>query len=133
MEAVIHLDTHVLIWLYIGEAKRLHPVEKILDSHQLVISPMVILELEFLKGIGKLQLSADKIIGDLVEQFGVVVSTTPFSRIIRNATQLNWTQDPFDRIIVANALAEDADLLTCDRNIRKHCHRAIWNKSQTCD
>jgi len=126
MEALIHLDTHVLIWLYIGEAKRLRPVEKKLNTRQFVVSPMVLLELEFLKEIGKLRLSAEKIMGDLVEQFGVTVSTAPFAKIIRNATKLNWTRDPFDRIIVATALAEDADLLTCDQHIRKHFSRAIW-------
>jgi PIN domain nuclease of toxin-antitoxin system len=36
------------------------------------------------------------------------------------------TRDPFDRLIVANALVENLPLLTFDENIRAHCSLAFW-------
>jgi len=37
-----------------------------------------------------------------------------------------WTRDPFDRLIVAHAAANDARLLTKDEKIRRHYKRAVW-------
>lgn len=39
---------------------------------------------------------------------------------------LSWTRDPFDRLIVANALADGADLVTADERIRQHTDIAVW-------
>jgi PIN domain nuclease of toxin-antitoxin system len=49
----------------------------------------------------------------------------PLHIIMDEAMKLNWTQDPFDRMIVANAQAEKAKLVTCDEVIQKHYHLAI--------
>jgi acetylornithine deacetylase/succinyl-diaminopimelate desuccinylase-like protein len=37
-----------------------------------------------------------------------------------------WTRDPFDRLIVANAMADGATLITADRVILRHFDQAIW-------
>jgi PIN domain nuclease of toxin-antitoxin system len=37
-----------------------------------------------------------------------------------------WVRDPFDRLIVAQASANDAPLITKDEKIRRHYKRAIW-------
>ncbi len=46
MAAVVHLDAHVAVGLYIGDRRRLHPVWQILDRAVLTISPLVALELQ---------------------------------------------------------------------------------------
>jgi PIN domain nuclease of toxin-antitoxin system len=43
------------------------------------------------------------------------------------AATLGWTRDPFDRVIVAHALADDLPLLTRDERIRRHCPLARWD------
>lgn len=43
-----------------------------------------------------------------------------------HALKESWTRDPFDRLIVANAKAAGAPLITKDERIRKHYRRAIW-------
>ncbi len=37
-----------------------------------------------------------------------------------------WTRDPFDRLIVANAKAANASLVTKDERILKNYSRAVW-------
>ena len=49
-----------------------------------------------------------------------------FHAIIGAARELNWTRDPFDRLIVAEAMLAEAGLVTKDRLIRKHFAAAIW-------
>lgn len=49
VEALTYLDTHIVAWLYGGQSDRLspHAVERI-ESEDLLISPVVILERESL-------------------------------------------------------------------------------------
>jgi hypothetical protein len=53
---MIDLDTHVVVWLYAFGSKKLseQACELLERSPKLLISPMVLLELEFLQEIGKL-------------------------------------------------------------------------------
>jgi PIN domain nuclease of toxin-antitoxin system len=52
--AVIYLDTHVVVWLYAGDLELLpHGVRDLLEGEELVISPMVELELQYLYESGR--------------------------------------------------------------------------------
>jgi PIN domain nuclease of toxin-antitoxin system len=126
MEPVIHLDTHVVVWLYIGDKVRLRPVWKRLTKSELVISPAVILELQYLYEIGRVTEPAEKVYRDLVERIGLRYSDISFSQVILKASMQSWTRDPFDRMIVGNALAENRPLLTRDDGIREHYPLAVW-------
>jgi PIN domain nuclease of toxin-antitoxin system len=50
----------------------------------------------------------------------------PFRTIVDQAIAEDWTRDPFDRLIVANAKAAGAVLVTRDERIRGHYSRALW-------
>jgi PIN domain nuclease of toxin-antitoxin system len=126
MEALTHLDTHVVVWLYANDRARLRPVWSRLERATLAISPMVTLELELLREIGRLRVGGGDIVADLVARIGLQVSTTSMVQVIGHALALSWTRDPFDRLIVANALADDAPLITKDETIRKHLPNAVW-------
>jgi PIN domain nuclease of toxin-antitoxin system len=56
---MFHLDTHVVVWLYQGEVGRFPgPVLELLESETLAISPIVLLEMAYLKEIGRLRTTA---------------------------------------------------------------------------
>jgi len=126
METIIHLDTHVVVWLYLGDRKRLRPVWKTLDGSELTISPVVALELQYLYEIGRTTEPAETVVSDLLGRIGLRMSEAPFSRVVRHALLQGWTRDPFDRLIVGNALVENLPLLTLDDSIRAHCPLAFW-------
>ncbi len=88
MEAVVHLDTHVVVWLAAGDVTRLKPAKSWIDSHELVISPMVRLELAFLSEIGRLRETPEKIIADLVDRVGLRVSGLSFSDAVSGAVHV---------------------------------------------
>jgi PIN domain nuclease of toxin-antitoxin system len=56
-----------------------------------------------------------------------VLSRIPFADVVATALRLDWTRDPFDRLIVAQAIAEDANLATRDRVVRRNFKGAIWD------
>lgn len=124
---MIHLDTHVLVWVLAGEHSRLPlPVRTLLDTERLAISPMVSLELTYLHEIGRITTSAEELLEALRPALELVVSTVPFPHIVAAAASLTWTRDPFDRVIAGNALADGATLLTADRTLRTHLSAARW-------
>lgn len=124
---MIHLDTHVLVWVLAGEHARIPaPVRTLLDTERLAVSPMVDLELTYLHEIGRLSVPAREVLAELSPVLELVTSTAPLDRIIAHATTLTWTRDPFDRLIAGNCLADGADLLTADQTMRRHLATARW-------
>ena len=124
---MIYLDTHVVAWLYSGETRLLSPrARTFIEKSPLLVSPMVVLELELLKEIGRLTVGAHVIIEDLRVRIGIEVCDFSFPKVVASARGLTWTRDPFDRVIVGHAVAAARPLLTKDRSIRRRFREAVW-------
>ena len=123
-----YLDTNVVFFLHGGNSARLsrRAIEQI-ENADLLISAMVILELEMLYEKGAVKYPSSQILADLNQQIGVSVCQLPMAVIISSALQVKWTREPGDRLIVANAIANnEAPLVTSDRRIHEHYPNAIW-------
>ncbi len=125
---MIYLDTHAVAWLYAKELNRFTRAGlESLEANELLMSPMVALELEYLHEIGRVQVRSRLICDSLEKAVGLRVCEGAFAPIVRLALEQTWTRDPFDRIIVAQAKLADAPLLTKDSAIRKHYKKAFWD------
>lgn len=121
------LDTHAVIWLYEGAVERLSTAARqAIEAGRCAISPMVRLELQYMFEIGRNEDDAPTVLDILRAQFGLDESRTDFSLVVLAALPLTWTRDPFDRLIAAQAICDDAVLITKDRTIRQHCPNALW-------
>jgi PIN domain nuclease of toxin-antitoxin system len=98
----------------------------VIEDGDLVTSPAAVLELEFLHEVGRLRPTAEKVIAGLGSEVGMQVCQLSFQKVVTQALQEKWGRDPFDRLIVANARALDATLVTKDERIQRHYSRAIW-------
>jgi PIN domain nuclease of toxin-antitoxin system len=92
----------------------------------LFVSPVVELELQLLHEIGRILKGPDAVLHALGREIGLQVTTTEYRSVVTTARALEWTRDPFDRLIVADAILAGAKLVTKDRLIRKHCATALW-------
>jgi len=127
VEALIYLDTHVVAWLYAGQAELLSPkAAKLVEAEALRISPMVILELEYLREIGRLTVGGNTVVQSLSAQLGLEVCDLSFPAVIESALDQRWTRDPFDRVIVGHAALAASPLLSKDRGVRRHYRLARW-------
>jgi len=127
VEAVTYLDAHVVAWLYAGATKLLSARARVaVERDRLSISPMVLLELEFLREIGRLTVGAHAVVEELRGRIGLEVCDLDFARVVASARELTWTRDPFDRMIVGHAVAAGRGLLTKDRSIRRRFRAAFW-------
>lgn len=127
MAPLIYLDTHVVTWMFAGRLD-LFPAEirKLLDECELLISPAVKLELQYLFEVRRTAEPAKVVLESLGREVGLKVCDLPFSDVAEIALSLDWTRDPFDRLLVSQAELRGTSLITKDRLIRDHFSRAIW-------
>ncbi len=125
---MIYLDTHVLVWLYAGLSEKLTTLAKtLINENEIYISAIVRLELQYLYEIQRITDKSDLIIADLSNRIGLKVCDKDFNLIISKSLAINWTRDPFDRIITANAHLNNNILVTKDKNILANYIYAKWD------
>jgi len=124
------LDTHAALW-WVNEHEKLSSVAKALlsdDSHSLYISIVSAWEVAIKTSLGKLydfdgsvkEFLAEMEINPIVflpvkKRHIEIVETLPFHH-----------RDPFDRLLIATATAEDMTIITADDNIRKYGVPWLW-------
>jgi PIN domain nuclease of toxin-antitoxin system len=123
-----YLDTSIAVWLAQGDLTRITPTA--LDSirkSNLLVSPMVALELAYLHEINRITLTSQDVLLKLRAELGVEVCDSSFPSLIAVAVNEKWTRDPFDRVIVSQAKANGlAPLISSDEAIRKNYIKTVW-------
>jgi PIN domain nuclease of toxin-antitoxin system len=126
--SIAYLDTHVVVWLAAGKVRRISSKARVqIEKSELLLSPMAMLELEYLYELKRIRLPARDIFQKVMHEIGLRLCDLPFTSIATAALDEKWTRDPFDRVIVANAKANGfAPLLSADEEIRKRYPRTVW-------
>jgi PIN domain nuclease of toxin-antitoxin system len=123
----VHLDTHIVLWLFQKELGRLSEAAvALIEANDLAVSAMVKMELELLYEIGRTPYTPDEILGNLNRTIGLRADESSMVDVVNHALGMHWTRDPFDRFIAANAALYDVKLITKDRTILEHCEYAVW-------
>lgn len=122
----VYLDTHAVIFLYMGQVKKLSSrAHELIESEEIRISPMVYLELQYLHKIGRITQGPDKVISYLEARIDLKMCGLPFPRVAQFAANEVWTRDPFDRMIVAQARLGEHPLISKDETIAQHYSRTL--------
>lgn len=116
----ILLDTHVFLWCVLEDQKLTRKAKDLISqADQIFISSASIWELTIKKGLKKLDLD----INELVQ----AISSSGFSELpIKNqhATAVLQLQDlhrdPFDRLLIAQAISEPLVFLTADKQLESY-------------
>jgi PIN domain nuclease of toxin-antitoxin system len=124
----VYIDTHVLIWLCEGLRDKLTPdAQEAIEASQVEISPMVLVELEYLFEIKRILKPPMALLNQLQALIGLRMSDHPFPAVAQAALLETWTRDPFDRIIVAQARSDGySGLITADAKIQENYSKTIW-------
>lgn len=123
----IYIDTHVVVWLFKNDLTKFSDkVLQLMEQHDLLVSSMVVMELEFLYEIGRITYKPLEILSELGRTIDLKVCEEKFVDVAYQSIDLIWTRDPFDRLIAANAALNSAMLISRDKNILEHYKRAVW-------
>ena len=113
------LDTHFLIWIILG-SRRLAEFPWIDRYRPWGVSPVSLLEIQFLAEIGRLTVRNPAFADELMNDQRFIIDDPPLVTLVRHALTLSWTRDPFDRLLAAHSTARRIPLCTADRRMRAH-------------
>jgi PIN domain nuclease of toxin-antitoxin system len=124
------LDTHVFLWL-MSEPSKLSPnaLAACQDSgNQLTLSVASIWEIQIKQQLGKLKL--DVVLGELIEEQqatnGLQILSVELPHILAlNELPLHHN-DPFDRLLIAQARTEHAHLISADAVFSQYPVDLLW-------
>ena len=103
------------------------PAHEMMQSAELLISPMVLIELQYLFEIERLLISPNDIAAKLQNEIGALVHSGDFLEIAKVYCLETWTRDPFDRLIISHAKMHGMSyLISSDEKIKRHYQKAIW-------
>jgi PIN domain nuclease of toxin-antitoxin system len=113
------LDTHVLVWAAHQSSRLGADRQLLVDADQRMLSAVCVWELAIKQRLGKLSLGSDvrtwirRVAGELALDHLPV--TAEHAAGVESLPDVH--RDPFDRLLVAQAVAEGAVLLTADRRL----------------
>ncbi len=124
------LDTQAFIWWDV-EPTRLGPQATAVcfdPSNQLVVSVATVWEMQIKLMLGKLTLRKPlrHLVADQAQQNGLEVLLVNLEHVLRLDSLPSIHKDPFDRLLVAQALVEGWSLVTNDPAIAQYSVPVIW-------
>jgi PIN domain nuclease of toxin-antitoxin system len=120
------LDTHALLWWLadddqLGSAAR----EVVADpANDILISMVSLWEIVVKVRIGKLQADIEEII-EAVQREGFTVLDVSMAHLVALAGLPMHHRDPFDHLLIAQAMTEDATFISEDRNAARYPVRIV--------
>ncbi|MBI5384371.1 MAG: type II toxin-antitoxin system VapC family toxin [Verrucomicrobia bacterium] len=124
------LDAHSLIWFLTDDPKLSARAASVLDdaSHPRWTSAASLWEIAIKVGLNKLHLgdSFDRLFPEFLERNNIGVLGVELPHLSRLLALPNIYKDPFDRLVVAQAIVENLTLVTCDREITKYPVATLW-------
>ena len=113
------LDTHVLLWLLNGEQRRFGPrAIDALRERTAVVSAATVWEIAIKRRIGKLRGPSNLLETVTAAGLSVLAITGAHAEHVADLDDLH--SDPFDRILVAQAVLEKLTIVTADARIRSY-------------
>ncbi|MGR8935985.1 MAG: type II toxin-antitoxin system VapC family toxin [Gammaproteobacteria bacterium] len=124
------LDTHVFLWAN-NEFEQLSSTATVLLSsgeHDLYLSIATPWEIQIKHQLGKLRLTrpVKEMVDKNLEENGIQLLPFTLAHICRLDKLPLHHKDPFDRIIIAQALLEDMAVVTVDQAFTDYSVPVIW-------
>lgn len=129
----ILLDTHILVWYFEDDAKLSQRARKLIedDYNEIYYSLMSVLEIEIKHAThpDRLSLSGEKFIS-YCQKLGFIQAPLGVEHVleIKNLIRKENTpqhRDPFDRLMLCQAIVEDMKFMTHDERIAEYVTDAI--------
>jgi PIN domain nuclease of toxin-antitoxin system len=119
------LDTHIVLWQLSGEKSLSDPVrEAVSDADDLLFSAVSFAEIGVKVAAGKLVVPAG--LSKVVETSGLRVLNLSAAHCLAVAELPMHHRDPFDRLLIAQALTEGLGLVTADRRFAEYSIRVVY-------
>lgn len=119
------LDTHVYLWSVSDDRKLTKAARELIQAaDEVYVSSASIWEASIKAGLGKLEVDVDLLVGEIeASGFLELPVRAVHAALVRNLPDIH--RDPFDRLLVAQAMSEPLRLLTSDGHLSKYTDLVI--------
>jgi PIN domain nuclease of toxin-antitoxin system len=119
------IDTHIFLWAMSGDKQLTKKAQAIMLSAETVfVSAASIWEIGIKSGIGKLDADVNELVARMEEAgFRELPVTAAHAAAVRDLPDIH--RDPFDRLLIAQAITEPLRLLTDDDTVGKYSDLVI--------
>ncbi|UKD18073.1 type II toxin-antitoxin system VapC family toxin (plasmid) [Burkholderia aenigmatica] len=119
------LDTHVYLWSVLDDRKLSKRARQlILDADEVFVSAATIWEASIKAGLGKLNVDVDDLVAE-ISAAGFVELPVRVAHAARVRDLPDIHRDPFDRLLVAQAMIEPLRLVTADGHLAQYTDLVI--------
>lgn len=124
------MDTHAFLWAGLDETKLSDLARSLFvdTAHQPLLSVASLWEvaINVSKGRLKLERNFDEFATEVVADAGIAILPLEMAHLALVATLPHYHRDPFDRLLVAQALAEGISLLSADAELDAYGVQRLW-------
>ena len=123
------IDTHAVIWFITDDNKLPVNIRQLIEdkSNNCYISIASYWEIAIKSSLGRLDLNSNlSEIFRIIEDSGFEILPITIKHILENANLKFHHQDPFDRIIIAQAIIEELSVISKDNEFEKYEISLIW-------
>jgi PIN domain nuclease of toxin-antitoxin system len=124
------LDTHVFIWLSINPERLSEQAAALLidEANRWFLSVVSVWEIQIKRQLGKLTLSLplQDLIANQQQTNGLQLLSIKLDHIFMLENLPQFHRDPFDRLIIAQAITEQMSLLSIDSVFDQYPVQRIW-------
>jgi len=123
------LDTHAAIWQFNGDTALSNTARQIIHdpSNRICISIASVWEIAIKINIGKLKFAGNtENFLHIADLDGIVILPVRTKHLLIYETLPLIHRDPFDRLLIATAIAEKMTLITTDDDIAKYDVPQVW-------
>ena len=124
------LDTHTFLWFIYDNPRISKKSLSILRNprNDIYLSSTVAWEIAIKENIGKIEIhtSLNDLITQSLETYNFITLPVSLAHAIKVGTLPSIHRDPFDRILVAQAMVENLTILTSDPFIKKYKVKTAW-------
>lgn len=125
------LDTHAVIWFITEDSKMPLKTKRLIEDpiNRCFVSIASYWEIGIKHSLGRLDLKSElETIFKIIEDTGFELLPITGNQILVNAGLKHYHNDPFDRIIIAQAIYENLGLISIDGEFKKYNVNLVWKK-----
>ena len=124
------VDTHTFLWALLEDHRLTAKARQILRSNEdeLVFSLVSLWEIAIKIKIGKLHAIGSSVayIRDEMNDYGMELLPIRYEHVLQLEALPAHHSDPFDRLLIAQAITESLPILTHDEKFRQYPVKVIW-------
>jgi PIN domain nuclease of toxin-antitoxin system len=119
------LDTNIALWIATGRRGLAPTTRQLIDqAGAVLVSAVTVWEIGIKVALGKLDVDMDDVINDFTASgFEKLPVTWEHGRAVRDLPDLH--RDPFDRLLIAQAIVEPLHLVTSDQGLARYSELVI--------